>query len=320
MGSDFKVEGENIDAAYLEDEVSRRVEERRDTGVYSGQVEALLSERLPDEEYREGLPPLAGLDYAATRALSAWEVTAAYPVATEKRFLRPLVIFLKRIARLWARVAVGPIQREQSTFNRHVAQALDALRGQATMERADELAAEEDLCRLVESFIDDSECRKIAAACMSGIGKVDLVTVLGPCPGGLVMELIDNGYRVLRVSPASSWDRPADTRRAMQGPARFLEQLPEESVAALLLPEIAFWLRPEALVRLVRRSYLALAPGGPLAIAVHSFAAGAPAPAWCDTRVVKRALELAGFSEVSILEELREPGAGPSGYVAVARK
>ena len=115
MESDFELEGKGVDAAALAEEVARRVRERRDSGVYSDVVESLLAERLPEEEESGGLPPAAELDYSATSALSAWEVTTAYPVETEKRFLRPLVILAKRLARKWAGIAVGPIQREQSS-------------------------------------------------------------------------------------------------------------------------------------------------------------------------------------------------------------
>src|SRR5450759_2322342 len=102
LGDDFNIEGESVDSSALQRELARRVEARRASGAYSPEVESLLAERLPDEEEFGKLPAIAELDYAATRAMSSWEVSAAYPIDTEKGGpLRPMVLFAKRFARLW---------------------------------------------------------------------------------------------------------------------------------------------------------------------------------------------------------------------------
>jgi hypothetical protein len=319
---EFKLESAGIDTAALERELAHRVEERRASGVYTREVEAMLAERLPDEEGAGSLPAAAALDYAATRAQASWQVTTAYPVETEKPFLRPFILFAKRLARLWARVAVGPIQREQTAFNRHVATALEALRRQSISERAETLAAEADLATLAGSLIADDEAAAMAASIAEGLGPKGALTVLQPCPAGLLEELAARGFASYTVSAGTSWDdtpAPVSTRT---GPLTFLSQVAEESTAALLVSELSFWLKPELLITLTRRSYLALEPAGRIAIAVHAFAAGSPAPAWCAAPVVEKALELAGFTDISI-SDVRSPQAdqaSPSGYVAVARK
>lgn len=316
MEPDFEIEGKNVDAAHLAEEVKRRVTERREKGAYTRDVEALLAERLPDEEYDSQLAPLALLDYAATRAASSWEVSTAYPVETEKRFLKPVVIFMKRFARLWARIAVGPVQREQSAFNRHVASALDAVRNQAIADERRALADEEDLSTLVEALIDEVESAELAGVCAGGIGDANPLVVLGPCPQALFRALADRGYKLLKVSGRSSWEEPRGIGIQGAGPLAFLGQLPEASASAMLIPEIVFWLKPETLIRLLSRSYLALSPESPIAIAVHSFAAaGGPAPAWCEPAVVERALSLTGFKDPST-----STLPGRRGYVTVARR
>ena len=313
---EFSIEGNTVDAASLQEEVTRRVEERRRAGVYAHQVESQLAERLPDEDDSGGLPPGPALDYAATRALSTWEVTAAYPVDTDKRLFRPLVILVKRMARLWARIAVGPIQREQTAFNRHVAGALEALRRQAIDERARAGAAEEDLCRLAEALTGDQDARAVTSAVIEGLGAVGRVTVLGPCPRGIIEALKENGRDVLEVSPGSSWDdRPAGgVCLTRTGPISFLGQIDEGSCEAILLCDLAFWLRPEALIDLTRRSYLALAAGALMAVAVQQYTLGAPAPAWCTPPVVEKALALAGFTDISV------GGESNQSFVTIARK
>ena len=213
---EFKFEGNSVDAASLREDVARRVEERRRAGVYTHEVDSRLAERLPNEEGPGGLPPAPALDYAATRALSAWEVTTAYPVDTDKHLIRPLVILVKRLARLWARIAVGPIQREQTAFNRHVAMALEALRREAIASRAQAKAAEEDLCRLAGSLIGEDEARAMSTAVTEALGEASRVAALGPCPAGLVETLAEKGVDVLKISPGSSWDD-----RAGSGPQRF---------------------------------------------------------------------------------------------------
>ncbi|MBU4239938.1 MAG: hypothetical protein KKE79_09205 [Actinobacteria bacterium] len=320
---EFRLEGGSVDAASLQENVARRVEERRQAGVYTHEVESRLAELLPDEEESGGLPPAPALDYAATRAFSAWEVTTAYPVDTEKRLVRPLVMLVKRLARLWARIAVGPMQREQTAFNRHVAMALQALREHAITSRARAKAAEEDLCRLAGSLIHEGEARAMSSAVVEALGGASRVAVLGPCPVGLVNALGENGMNVLKVSPGSSWDDRAagGTGTLSTGPVSFLWQVEEKSLEAVLLSDLAFWLRPEALVGLSRRSYLALQAGGAIAVAVHRYALGGPAPAWCDPAAVEKALELAGFTGIST-NALPEgcPGDGPAGFVTSARK
>ena len=105
------------------------------------------------------------------------------------------------------------------------------------------------------------------------------------------------------------------------GPLAFLSQVPEDSLDVLLACELAFWLRPEALIDLARRSYLTLSSTGRLLVVVHSFAMGTPAPAWCAPPVVEKALDLAGFKETTVIS-LPGGTAEPSthGYIAVARK
>ncbi len=315
MAPEFKLEGEGVDTAALEEELSRRVADRRRAGVYTHEVEAALAERLPEEEDPSSLPPIAALDYAATRAGASWEVSAAYPVETEKRLIRPLVIFAKRIARVWARVAVGPIQREQTAFNRHVACALEALKRQAVAERAEALADEADLAALAGAMVAGDEAEAMAGAVSDALADAHAVTAVGPCHPGLLEALEADGRSVHRVSPPTSWDTGGPSTGT--GPEAFLSQAAERSIGAVLVCELAFWLRPEALIRIARRSYLALEAGGRAVFAVHGFAAGAPAPAWCSPEVVAAAMELAGF--IDIAPTVLESG-GPPGFVVSAGK
>jgi hypothetical protein len=318
LESDFKLEGKSVDEAALAEEVARRVRERRDSGVYSKEVESMLAERLPEEEEFGKLPPVAELDYSATSALSTWEVTTAYPVATEKRFLRPLVILLKRLARKWAAIAVGPIHREQSTFNLHAASALSALRREALSEREQTLAEEQDLCLLAEALIGEDESEGIANAVLNGLAGTERLLVFGPCPLKLKEHLEEGGLKLTNVSPGSSWDAEQDGKEVRSGPLAFVSQVPEASLPAVLLPELSFWLKPEKLLGLIRRSYLVLAPGGRLALAVHGFAAAGPAPGWCSREVVENALSIAGFKDIKTID-LTARGA-PSGFVTLAGK
>ncbi|PKQ28943.1 MAG: hypothetical protein CVT63_00045 [Candidatus Anoxymicrobium japonicum] len=316
--SDFKVHGKGIDTAALEAELAERVEARRLSGACSRDVEALLAERLPDEEGYGALPPIAELDYAAKRALSSWEVSAAYPVQTEKgRLIRPFIIFAKRLARLWARIAVGPIQREQTTFNRHAAAALEAVRAQAVAERAEAHAAEEDLSELAGALLTEGEADASSSAIAEYFKGTHRATIVGPCPSALSKALADAGFKVLRVSEGTAWDvAPAGTQTSTTAaPISFLAQLDEGSQEALVVSELSFWLRPEALISLARRSYLTLMPRGKMAVTVHGFASGGPAPAWCAAPVVKKALSMAGFIDISVVR----PG-DSGGRVVVARK
>jgi hypothetical protein len=318
LGDGFQLEGKSIDTEALERELARRVAARKESGAYSGEVEALLAERLPDEEGHGTLSPIAELDYAATRASSSWEVTAAYPVETEKgRLAKPLIIFVKRLARLWARIAVGPIQREQTAFNRHAAAALEAVRRQAVAERTEALAAEQDLAKLAGALLAEGEAAASASAIAEFFKAAGRVTVVGPCPSPVLSALAGSGTNILKVSAGSAWDeaaagQPVTTSAA---PISFISQLDEGSQEAVLVSELSFWLRPEALIALARKSYLALAPRGKMAIAVHGFASAGPAPAWCSGPVVKKAMSMAGFIDISVAR----PG-DTGGYLATARK
>lgn len=314
MDSDFRIEGRGLDASALQEEVARRVEERKTSGVYSHEVESLLREPLPGEDEGRALAPLPQLDYSTTLAGSTWEVTPAYPVATEKKLLRPFIIYTKRLMRIWARIAVGPIQREQTAFNRHAATALEAVRRQALAERAQALAEERDLCELAGAMIDQDSARFIVDACSGSLEKVRRVLVLGPCPDSLLEGLRARGLDLLRVSAGSSWDEPPEGSPAGKGPVSFLSQVPEGSQEAVLLPELAFWLKPEALVGLVRRAYLVMAENAPIVVAVHSFADGGPTPGWCSPAPIGKALEMAGFRDVRVVEKAGR------GFVALAGK
>lgn len=317
MSDGFRIEGHGVDPDALESKLRERVEARRRSGAYSAEVEALIAERLPDEARYGTLSPLAELDYAATRARASWEVSTAYPVDTAKSgFARPLVLFVKRLARLWARVAVGPIQREQTAFNRHAAAGLDALRREAVAARAASLAAEQDLCDLAGALMAEGEAPACASALREWFAPAGNVTVIGPCPTPVLKALQSARLEVTRVSGGTSWDGDGEPGAAVGSPpVSFLGQLPEAGRQAVLLSELSFWLRPEALISLVRRSYLVLAPRGRLAVLVAGFAAAGPVPAWCSGPVVKKALSMAGFIDIAVS---RAGDAG--GFVATARR
>lgn len=317
MDDGFDIESESVDASALERELARRVEARRASGAYSPEVESLLAERLPDEEEFGSLPAIAELDYAATRAMSSWEVSAAYPIDTDKGGpMRPLVLFAKRFARLWARIAVGPIQVNQTAFNRHAAVGLESLRRQATSERAEALAAEKDLAELAGAMLAEGEAPAMAAAVTGFFGEAVRLTVVGPTPLPLVKALQAKGVDVLAVSAGTAWDESATGGVSMQAaPVSFLSQLDEASQSALLVSELSFWLKPEALVSLARRAYLVLAPRGKIAVTVAGFASAGHAPAWCSGPVVKKVLSMAGFLDIAV----DRPGDAGS-FVATARK
>jgi hypothetical protein len=182
---------------------------------------------------------------------------------------------------------------------------------------------EEDLVSLAGSMIAEEETAAMAASITEGLGPKVALTVLHPCPAGLLEALAARGFAPYAVSAGTSWDDSPDARAVTRaGPLTFLSQVTEEGTPALLISELSFWLRPEALITLARRSYLALEPGGRIAIAVHAFAAGSPAPAWCASPVVEKALALAGFEGITIsaLPSPQAEHASRSGYVAVARK
>lgn len=318
MSAEFRIEGEATQGEALEAELARRVEARKLSGAFSEEVEALLAERLPDEAQYGTLPPIAELDHAAVRASASWEVSAAYPVDTEKGGIaRPLIIFAKRIARIWARIAVGPIQREQTAFNRHVAAGLDAVKRQAVADRAAALAAEQDLCDLAGALLSDGEAAAAGGVIAEFLSSCGRVTAIGPCPTPVLKALEAKRVEVARVSVGGAWegdqaDAPDATRAA---PLAFLSQVAEASLGAVLVSELSFWLRPEALISLMRRSYLVLAPRGRIAVSVAGFAAAGPVPAWCSGPVVKKALSMAGFIDIAVARA-SEVG----GFVATARR
>lgn len=314
MDPEFRITGESVDSERLAGELADRVDARRRAGVYTHEVESMLAERLPDEEYSGTLSPLSSLDYAATRAYSGWEVSTAYPVVTEKRFVGPFVIFAKRIARIWARIAVGPIQREQTAFNRHVAVALEAVRRNAIAERAGELARESDLAELAGAMVGEREDESLIAALAGFMNGCREPVVIGPCPAPTMKRIKARFDGALNLPIGGTWDEGATT-----GPISFFSNAAEESLSAVIVSELVFWFRPEQLIEMARRAYLVLQHGGRLAITVHSFAAGAPAPAWCSQPVIVRALELAGFRDISVFHA-DSGDKGPGGFVAGATR
>ncbi|MDD5748223.1 MAG: hypothetical protein PHP64_04105 [Actinomycetota bacterium] len=295
MAENFRIESDEIGSNSIQEEIERRVEIKREAGIYSKEIEALLAERLPEEEQNFGaLRPIAELDYAATRALESWDVTCAYPVSTEKRLLKPFVIFFKRLARFWARIAVGPIQREQSSFNRHAARALESLKNIEIEKRQQALAAEKDLAALSEALVDIHETSSFAEIITHKLQGKKNVVLAGPAPETLGKALEEKGFEVLRISSQTTdGSLSIETRR----PVSFISELSEGTTDAILFCELSFWLEPEKTVSLARKAYLALRNDGLLALLVHGFAKAGPAPAWCSPVVLERALEIAGFRE-----------------------
>jgi hypothetical protein len=145
------------------------------------------------------------------------------------------------------------------------------------------------------------------------------VTVVGPCPGGLLESLGAAGLKTYTVSAGSAWDASAAVS-TRSGPLSFLAQVSEDSLESVLVCELAFWLSPASLVGLARRSYLTLAAGGKLLLTVHAFAAGSPAPAWCSPPVLERALELAGFQRIAVSELDSGESQGSPGFIVAGHK
>lgn len=318
MGSGFGLEGEAANTASLQEELNRRVLQRKESGVYSPEVEAMLAERLPDEEDAGSLPPVEALDYSVERARSAWEVTAAYPVGTDRSRLKPLIIIFKRFLRLFARVAVGPIQRQQTAFNRHVVSALEALRREAFEERSRALAAEADLCSLADALTGAEYGRVFTGPLSGALDPAQPLVVLGPCPGTLLEGLRSEGFETLSVSRGTPWDRRPPTGRGTvhSGPLSFIDRAEEESLPSVLLCDLSFLLEPGRMLDLVRSAYLALRPGGRLAVAVHGELRAGPAPSWSSPILTERALETAGFVDVTTVETEGRSGS----FLTVGRK
>ncbi len=262
---------------------------------------------------------LETLHYSTEQALSSWEVTPAYPIATQKKLLAPVVVFLKRIFRFWARIAVGPIIRKQSIFNRHVASALSAIRKEALARRAQEKADEEDLCSLSESMTDPDESVFLYEHCVSSFKGSATIFILGACPRSLAERLQAEGIGTVRVSACDSWNIDGPKyKKFEEAPTVFLERISENTIESILVTELSFWLRPERLLRVLRGSYLALKPGGSIAILVRSFASGSPLSPWCSKGVVCSALENVGFTNVKVTSAENEGKA--KGFVASAQK
>lgn len=320
MCPDFKVENNDIDTEAIEQEIAKRIEERKAAGVYSHEVDSMVADRLPDEDTAGALTPLASLDYSATRAMSSWGVTTAYPVATEKRVIAPFIIFVKRIARLWARVAVGPIQREQTAFNRHAANALDALRKEAVARQAEQRAEDEDICELAGVLIDDEMSSWTVDTIAAETQSIRNFTVLCPCPDSLAGMLSEKGYQIYKIYSGSTWE---ETQKAVPGsedsPAAFLENAKEETVEALLIGELSFMENPRILVKLLRLSYLALRKSGTAVILVQGLSA-AGSSLWSAAPVVEKALEMAGFNNIRIVRPTGDLRNGEDSYIAFAVK
>ncbi|MDD5447671.1 MAG: hypothetical protein PHO53_00660 [Actinomycetota bacterium] len=322
MASDFQVISKSVDTEKLESELARRVEERKKAGLYTHEIESALAEPLPLEDSESTLPPIADLDYAATRASVSWEVTAAYPVETQKKRARRLVIFVKRVLRLWARLSVGPMQARQMAFNRHVVTALNALVRHAKAEREKEKAQEADLALLAECMVSEEETNEFSEAIATKLGNVKHLTIVGPCNSRLADKLKNQGYSISVVSSGSTWEEVGLPPNAMltKRPFTFLSQLPEESQEAILVCELAFWLKPETLIGLLRKTYLSLVPGGLLAIAVHSFANTNPSPQWSSAKVIEKAMSVCGFSGVEILHSENGNGKEAHWYLALGQR
>lgn len=324
MEQGFMVDTDVVDSEALDAELKRRVEERKEAGVYTRDVEAIMYEPLSDAfELKGELPPASEIDYAATRASTSWEMVPHFPVGTQKKYLRAVILVVKKAGLFVLRIIAGPIFAKQSSFNRNVALALDAVRRQALEESARAKAEEEDLSELMEVLIEDQETEALASAITESLGRTEVLTVLTSCPNSLASSLEGRGYDITWVSAGTAWDQapgPAE-KKFRSTPLAFLSQIPENSTAAILVGELAFWLDPAALLVLASRSFLALKSGGALAVAVHDFALNAPAPAWCSPKVVTRALEIAGFEDVSVVEGRKpEKDRAASSYAAIGRK
>lgn len=314
----FTLEGSGIDPEWLAAEIQKRVQERRSSGLFNNQVESMLEMPLVPDKGMERLSPIEKLHFSTDRALSSWEVTPAYPVATQKRLFAPVIIFLKRILRFWSRVAVGPIIRRQSIFNMYVSNALDAIRKEALTRRAQEKADDEDLCFLAESMTDPDEAEKFVEECVGWLKESKVAFILGPCPRSLVGKLESEGTSVIKISSCDSWNiEGAKYSQLREAPTIFLERISENSLEALVVPELAFWLRPERLMRIIRMSYLALRHGGRIVVFVRSFATGSLSP-WCSPDVMIRALEMAGFSNLQVKPLNREKA--NTGFVVCGQK
>jgi len=124
------------------------------------------------------------------------------------------------------------------------------------------------------------------------------------------------------ISSGSTWEEvslPPNTAFTKR-PLTFLSQLPEESQEAILICELAFWLRPEILMSLLRKTYLSLVPGGRLAIAIHSFANSHPSPQWSSEKVIEKAMSVCGFSGVEILHSENGNGKEAHWYLALGQR
>ena len=243
----FSVESDSLDTKMIQSLIEERARERREKGLFTPELQAQMKKRLPEEGEDISLgSPLAELDFASAQAERTWQVSTAYEIATEKKFARPLILFIKRLGRLWARLSVGPIQRNQTIFNRYVTRALGSLREEAIRTSAELRAREHDLCMIAEALSSPIESEALAKACVNKLGGLERVFVVGPAPPQLTCNIREQVDSLTIVNISTPWDGPVTSGRA-QVPSAFLEELEDESSPAIMIPEICFWLRPDKL-------------------------------------------------------------------------
>ena len=287
----------------------------------------MLADRLPEEDDTRAAPPIQELDYSATRARETWEVTPAYPVATEKKLFRPLV-HLRQEAR-------APVGEDRGGPHTERAVRVQPARGERRSTRCggrrwrrgpkSERPRRRTSACWWSPWRASGESRRPGLRRARRAGRDGRLTVLVPVSPGPAGSPAGEGYGLSPVlvglavggvprarARNGGWPVQLSSRRSRKEAWR---RSWYRSSRSGCVPR--GWSGSRA------RRTCRLRPGGPVLVAVHGFALGSAGPRVVRPGRGRTGLEIAGFVEITILRthaEARTDGPVSGGYVVVARK
>lgn len=166
----LEIEDDTIDVERIMARINQRVEERRASGIYDeSEIESIMREVPPEGADQSISDPLHELNFVVRLASLHSQVSSEYAMGSGRKFIGPVIVFVKRVIRKLLRTYVDAVFSQQNEFNAYMVRSVQLLQdtilaqrerlgpetGRALsyrLQREDEAVTESLLAPVVELF------------------------------------------------------------------------------------------------------------------------------------------------------------------------
>jgi len=261
----LEVHDDEVNVQEIMDQIQKRIEERKKSGVYSEEVEELLREDISqlNKEPESFVDSFDELGYALQQANSHWHVTGSYPILSRHRFLAPFLVLGKRLIRLLVRTYVDVIVQQQNKFNSSVVRSLNTV-NKILEKQSDSHLTHFNYYAFEEAHRKDEPVKQVQSSFFPYFKGCENVLDIG-CGRGVFLEFLkDSGIGARGIDTDENMVLHCQNKGLkveLSDALCYLESLDDESLDGIFAGQVIEHLAANDLIQLAMTAYRKLGQG-----------------------------------------------------------